>query len=133
MDIRARMFVSFKIFIFLFLACPIRRGLERLLFRFSRVPAPLFVFHWCALAGTVGLVLVCKNNILFGRRGAFFALLGARVGVPFRTCTAHGLSFHVRALAQFVTPTVALCTRVAPLLRRGLLSASGSALANDNH
>jgi len=42
----------------------------------------------------------------------FFAVLGAQVGVPFRAIAAHGLSFHVHALAVFAAAAVVFLTRI---------------------
>jgi len=63
---------------------------KRFLDRFSRVPAPIFVFHWCTLAGTVGLSLGCQDHLFSGllrgllfRRGLLSAL-GLLRGFLFR-------------------------------------------------
>jgi len=49
-------------------------------------------------------------------RWGFFAVLGARVEPPFRAISAHGLAFHVRALARFGAAAVVFRTRIDGLL-----------------
>jgi len=50
-------------------------------------------------------------------RDSFFAVLGSVVVVPFRAVAAHGLAFHVRALARFGAAAVVFRTWIDGLLR----------------